>query len=81
MGIFGECIFLGHSAQVFLTDLAHNGCNVTACCEPVPLECDLALWIGAIGPINATASRNEGRQVRLEFGDDLPSWFTASPPT
>ncbi len=73
MEILGECICLGQSAQVYLTDLARNGCNVTACGELVPLDRDLALWIGAIGPFNAKASRNESGQVRLEFGEPLDS--------
>lgn len=57
--LYGDCIAARDSAPVRISDLVGAGCELETMAASQPIEGDVALWIGAIGPIAATAIRRD----------------------
>lgn len=75
MTIYGECETLGRTLPVHISDLTQAGCdlssgdglNALASC----INGDMALWIGAIGPLAATARRRDATHMMACFKEPL----------
>ena len=66
--IYGECIAGAAHAAVTISQLCRDGCELVLAAPGLALDGDLALWIGAIGPLAITAyaeARGAGRGRRL----------------
>jgi len=71
MGIFGECVCAGQRANVLVSGLACDSCNLWAEAVDLPLECEFTLWIGAVGPIAATARRIDATRFAARFAEPV----------
>lgn len=71
MTLYGECISADSRARVRISGLAGNGCEVEAETRQSLFEGEFALWIGAIGPFNVTASRRDRSRLLLRFKEPL----------
>jgi hypothetical protein len=69
--VYGECIGARDTAQVRICDLANEGCALEADLPEAVLDSEFTLWIGAIGPISATASRSQENRVAVRFKEPL----------
>jgi hypothetical protein len=70
--VYGECIGARDAALVRICDLANEGCALEADLPETVLDSEFTLWIGAIGPISATASRSqEKNKVAVRFKEPL----------
>ncbi|WP_189619294.1 hypothetical protein [Novosphingobium colocasiae] len=71
--LYGDCVADRDSAQVRISELAGAGCELRTVAASSPIEGDVALWIGAVGPIEATAVRRDREHVSLRFKEPLSS--------
>lgn len=73
MGIilYGECVSARETAQVRISALADQGCDLEADTTAPLLDGDVALWIGAIGPVAATATRRNANRMTVRFKEPL----------
>jgi len=71
MTIYGECEARGQRLAVTITGLGAAGCAL-ACQgdEPLP-DGDVALWIGAIGPLAAIAMQKDANHANAAFRQPL----------
>ncbi|MGH6745926.1 hypothetical protein EDF58_106300 [Novosphingobium sp. PhB57] len=69
--LYGECVSAGGSTAVRISDLASLGCAVETDAPAASIEGDLTLWIGAIGPFAATATRRDSRSLSVRFAEPL----------
>lgn len=71
MIIYGECVSAQETARVRISGLADLGCDLEAdTAAPVPGG-DVALWIGAIGPVAATATHKNANSLTVRFKEPL----------
>lgn len=68
--LYGDCVTTRDSTRVRISGLAHVGCELEAE-NGAPIEGDVALWIGAIGPIDATSTRRDAEHYSLRFKEEL----------
>ena len=75
MTIYGECETLGRTHAVRISDLTQAGCDLASGEGNDPwansVNGDLSLWIGAIGPLAATASPRDEKHVMAAFKEPL----------
>lgn len=71
--LYGDCVADRDSAQVRISELMGAGCELQTVAATTPLEGDVALWIGAVGPIEAIAVRRDREHVSLRFKEPLSS--------
>lgn len=71
MIIYGECVGQRDSAPVRISDLAGMGCDLEIEQQTTLDEGDVALWIGAVGPIPATATRKDAGHLAVRFKEPL----------
>ncbi len=75
MAIYGECISSAARAPVTISRLDRDGCEIVVGrsdrARSLGAEPDLALWIGAIGPLPITAQAERARH-----GSRLTARFT-----
>lgn len=71
MTIYGECEAQGRRLKVQIRDLAGSGCGIASESGEVPVDGDLSLWIGAIGPLAATAMRLDETHMSALFKEPL----------
>ena len=69
--LYGECIGTRESAEVRILALAHLGCDLETQGGAAMTDGDVALWIGAIGPLSATATRKGESHLALRFKEPL----------
>lgn len=69
--LYGECVRSGEAMAVRILDLACIGCAVETDASSVDLEGELTVWIGAVGPFAATATRRDARHHSLRFAQPL----------
>lgn len=73
MGIilYGECVSARQSAPVRISGLADLGCDLEADTAAAMPDGDVALWIGAIGPVAATATHRNANRATVRFKEPL----------
>ena len=71
MVLYGECVSARETARVRISGLANLGCNLEAEAMAPALDGDVALWIGAIGPVAAIAKRTEAGNLTVRFREPL----------
>jgi hypothetical protein len=73
MPIFGECHSKGAVAAVLIERLERAGCSVFENASEMPVDGDVDLWIGAVGPFPAKATDGgaTGGRVSLRFLNEL----------
>lgn len=75
MTIYGECETLGRTLAVNISDLTQTGCDLATRDNGNPLATcvngDMALWIGAIGPLAATAQKRDATHMMASFKEPL----------
>ncbi len=71
MAIYGECVGSGTRAQVQISDLAGTGCDLAARIGEAMPDGEFALWIGAMGPFAATATRTDAEHLSAKFREPL----------
>lgn len=69
--LYGECVRSGETMAVRISDLARIGCAVETDACAVDLEGELTMWIGAMGPFAATATRRDDRHHAVRFVQPL----------
>lgn len=71
MILYGECVTARETARVRISGLANLGCDLEAeAATPAP-DGDVVLWIGAIGPVAATAERTGTGHLAVRFKEPL----------
>jgi hypothetical protein len=77
--LYGECVAPGAAAMVRIRGLVGLGCDLEA--DGGLPDGEVALWIGAIGPVAAIAEctdgRKDGRKRALRFKEPLDSRILA----
>jgi tartrate dehydratase beta subunit/fumarate hydratase class I family protein len=71
MILYGECFTARDSAQVRISELADLGCHLETLDAVALSDGDLTLWIGAIGPFAATATRKDASHLAVRFKEPL----------
>lgn len=73
MGIilYGECVGAKETAPVRISGLADLGCDLEADTTASMPDGDIALWIGAIGPVEATATHSNANRATVRFKEPL----------
>ncbi|SFG47925.1 hypothetical protein SAMN05518801_13221 [Novosphingobium sp. CF614] len=69
--LYGECVGTRETAEVRISDLADRGCDLETDSFAPLLDGDFALWIGAIGPLRATATRRDASHFEVRFKEPL----------
>jgi len=69
--LYGECVSTRQSAEVRISDLADRGCHLEMDGSVPVTDGDVCLWIGAIGPFPATATRKDESHLALRFKEPL----------
>lgn len=70
MILYGECVTARETARVRISGLANLGCDLEVEAKSAP-DGDVALWIGAIGPVAATAERTDAGHLTVRFKEPL----------
>jgi len=71
MTIYGECEMRGRRLAVTITGLERSGCALAfGNNEALPVG-DVALWIGAIGPLAAIAMQKDANHANASFREPL----------
>lgn len=71
--LYGDCVADRDSLRVRISDLAGAGCKLEAVTAGSALDGDVSLWIGAVGPIPATATQHDRAHASLRFKEPLNS--------
>jgi hypothetical protein len=71
MAIYGECEVRGNFVPVTITELGQSGCALSSASNAQLPNGELALWIGAIGPLAASAMQVDASHAHAEFKDLL----------
>ena len=71
MTILGECISEGRRTKVRVSGLAAEGCDLAVESEVALAEGEFALWIGAIGPLDVMATRQDASHLSARFREPL----------
>lgn len=69
--IDGECVGANAYARVRISRLAPAGCRVRPMAAGAPLDGELDLWIGAMGPFPIVALRGRGGGFIASFKQPL----------
>lgn len=69
--LYGECIGTRTSAEVRISELADHSCDLETDGAAAVTDGDVSLWIGAIGPFPATATRKDESHLALRFKEPL----------
>jgi hypothetical protein len=69
--IYGECVSETAQTQVTISQLAPHGCRFLARAGSGLADGELALWIGAIGPLPIVASRDGSNTFTARFKQPL----------
>ncbi len=67
MTIYGECEARGKRLAVTISDLGRSGCALASDGGHALPEGDMALWIGAIGPLAAIAMKQDANHTSASF--------------
>lgn len=71
MTIYGECETRGKRLAVTITGLGSSGCALSSdSASDLPLG-EMALWIGAIGPLAAVAMQQDATHASAAFREPL----------
>ncbi|MDD3798665.1 MAG: hypothetical protein PHE36_05750 [Novosphingobium sp.] len=71
MPIPSECIVESRKIDTLVSELASDGCDIRAASDIKVLEGNLSLWIGAIGPIDIAAARQDEDVLHVRFRQPL----------
>lgn len=71
MIIYGECTGATGTSSVRICELANEGCHLEADRPADMLDCELSLWIGAVGPFAARATSHQASRVAVRFNEPL----------
>lgn len=71
--LYGECVNGRASAAVRISALDGTGCRLESESSMGSLGTDFALWIGAIGPLAATAKDGDDQHLDVLFKEPLDS--------
>ncbi len=71
MKIYGECETRGRRLAVTITGLGRSGCALVCESDDTVPEGDMALWIGAIGPLAAIAMQKDATHADASFREPL----------
>lgn len=71
MVLDGELENAGHLAGVAVSDLESLGCALDSSDGSPPCDSQVALWIGAVGPLAAIISDADGPRARARFCEPL----------
>ena len=71
MTIKGDCIWQGQCLRVSVSRLDASGCEMVLEIDTIPGECELALWLGAIGPLPARATWRDSSHLTARFEEPL----------
>ena len=71
MKIYGECETSGRRLAVTITGLDRSGCALVCKGHDMVPEGDMALWIGAIGPLAAIAMQKDATHANASFREPL----------
>ena len=71
MILYGECVTARETARVRISGLADLGCDLEADATHSVPQGDIALWIGAIGPVPATATHKNRNCATVRFKEPL----------
>lgn len=71
MTIYGECETRGQRLAVTITGLRSLGCALACESRDILPEGDMALWIGAIGPLPAIAMQKDATHADASFREPL----------
>lgn len=69
--LYGECIGSREAAAVRISELADRGCDLETDGLATVTDGDVALWIGAIGPLPAIAIRKDSCHLVVRFKEPL----------
>lgn len=69
--LYGECIGPRESAAVRISQLADQSCDLEVDAFGTATDEDVSLWIGAVGPFSAKATRKDGNHLALRFHEPL----------
>ncbi|MCT2398063.1 hypothetical protein [Novosphingobium mangrovi (ex Huang et al. 2023)] len=69
--LYGECVGTRETAAVRISNLADEGCHLETDSGASVTDGDVSLWIGAIGPLAATATRESSSHLALRFKEPL----------
>jgi hypothetical protein len=71
MMIYGECETRGRRLAVTISGLGSAGCALACEGQDALPEGDMALWIGAIGPLAAIAMHKDAHHAAASFREPL----------
>jgi hypothetical protein len=71
MTIYGECETRGRRLPVTITGLGSAGCALACESHDTLPEGDMALWIGAIGPLAVIAMQKDATHANASFREPL----------
>lgn len=71
MDLYGECVCGSVHAPVTISRLGRHSCRVSTEQRAAALKGDLALWIGAIGPLPITVASVVGSVFTARFVEPL----------
>lgn len=69
--LYGECVGARNSTEVRISELADRTCDLETDGFAAMTDGDVSLWIGAIGPFPATATRKDESHLALRFKEPL----------
>jgi len=69
--LYGECVSARDKAEVRICALGDKGCRLEADTAVRVFDTDFSLWIGAVGPIPAVATRKDAGHVAVRFKEPL----------
>lgn len=72
MAIYGECETLGRTVPVQIYALTRSGCDIASNGEcTLALNSEMALWIGAIGPLAVISRQRDANRTLATFKEPL----------
>jgi hypothetical protein len=71
MTIYGECETHGMCLPVTISDLGQSGCALASESADLLPQGEMALWIGAIGPLAAIAMHKDATHASAAFKQPL----------
>jgi len=69
--LYGEWVGTRGSAPVRISDLADRGCDLEAEDGAELIDEAFTLWIGAVGPFEATATRKDASHLAVRFKEPV----------
>ncbi|MEJ2457942.1 MAG: hypothetical protein P8Y58_07235 [Novosphingobium sp.] len=69
--LYGECVSACKTAKVRISELADRGCDLEMDPFTAVTDGDVSLWIGAIGPFPASATRKDASHLALRFKEPI----------